>query len=237
MRLDGLEISCGDLVTFSATSTDLAFLVVEIYQHACQQNPHEMLKAQKCEISENTVVKLTEDFNVTCPVACAHKLNTKISSSVAKAVQEVKKRAIVRCAESLNQYAEDRGYQLRARRHDLAAKIRGEIKKTMTTKAACSCSLKIGPADLSKDLEVLSLTLENGFKVSKSKHNLDDLDFLLGKEWDVKIKPDNHFFYVTYAEFALDISTRTLVMKVKFAESTCSFRAESYRSDTASDCC
>ena len=196
-----------------------------------------MLKAQKCEISKNTVVKLTEDFNVTCPVACAHKLNTKISSSVAKAVQEVKKRAIVRCAESLNQYAEDRGYQLRARRHDLAAKIRGEIKKTMTTKAARSCSLKIGPADLSKDLEVLSLTLENGFKVSKSKHNLDDLDFLLGKEWDVKIKPDNHFFYVTYAEFALDISTRTLVMKVKFAESTCSFRAESYRSDTASDCC
>ena len=62
MRLDGLEISCGDLVTFSATSTDLAFLVVEIYQHACQQNPHEMLKAQKCEISENAVVKLTEDF-------------------------------------------------------------------------------------------------------------------------------------------------------------------------------
>ena len=237
MRPDGLEISCGDLVTFSATSTDLAFLVVEIYQRACQQNPHEMLKAQKCEISENTVVKLTEDFNVTCPVACAHKLNTKISSSVAKAVQEVKKKAIVRCAESLNQYAEDRGYQLRARRHDLAAKIRGEIKKTMTTKAARSCSLKIGAADLSKDLEVLSLTLENGFKVSKSKHNLDDLDFLLGKEWDVKIKPDNHFFYVTYAEFALDISTRTLVMKVKFAESTCSFRAESYRSDTASDCC
>ena len=62
MRLDGLEISCGDLVTFSATSTDLAFLVVEIYQHACQQNLHEMLKAQKCEISENSVVKLTEDF-------------------------------------------------------------------------------------------------------------------------------------------------------------------------------
>ena len=62
MRLDGLEISCGDLVTFSATSTDLAFLVVEIYLHACQQNPHEMLKAQKCEISENAVVKLTEDF-------------------------------------------------------------------------------------------------------------------------------------------------------------------------------
>ena len=49
-------------MTFSATSTDLAFLVVEIYQHACQQNLHEMLKAQKCEISENSVVKLTEDF-------------------------------------------------------------------------------------------------------------------------------------------------------------------------------
>ena len=103
MRPGGLEISYGDLVTFSATSTDLAFLVVEINQHACQQNPHEMLTAQKCEISENTVFKLgmTEDFNVTCPVACAHKLNTKISYSLAKAAQEVKKRAIVRCAESL----------------------------------------------------------------------------------------------------------------------------------------
>ena len=88
-------------MTFSATRTDLTFLVVEIYQHACQQNPHEMLTAQKCEISENTVVKLTEDFNVTCPVACAHKLNTKISYSLAKAAQEVKKRAIVRCAEFL----------------------------------------------------------------------------------------------------------------------------------------
>ena len=54
-------------------------------------------------------------LNVTCPVACAHKMNTKISSSLAKAVQEVKKRVIVHCAESLNQYAEDRGYQLCAR--------------------------------------------------------------------------------------------------------------------------
>ena len=54
-------------------------------------------------------------LNVTCPVACALKMNTKISSSLAKAVQEVKKRAIVHCAESLNQYAEDRGYQLCAR--------------------------------------------------------------------------------------------------------------------------
>jgi len=76
------------------------------------------------EISENTVVKLTEDFNVTCPVECAHKLNTKISSSLAKAVQEVKKRAIVRCAESLNQYAEDRGYQLRARLYKITQIVR-----------------------------------------------------------------------------------------------------------------
>ena len=42
-------------------------------------------------------------------------MNTKILSSLAKAVQEVKKRVIVHCAESLNQYAEDRGYQLCAR--------------------------------------------------------------------------------------------------------------------------
>ena len=63
-------------------------------------------------------------LNVTCPVAFAHKMNTKISSSLAKAVQEVKKRAIVHCAESLNQYAEDRGYQLCARLYKITQIVR-----------------------------------------------------------------------------------------------------------------
>ena len=51
-------------------------------------------------------------------------MNTKISSSLAKAVQEVKKRAIVHCAESLNQYAEDRGYQLCARLYKITQIVR-----------------------------------------------------------------------------------------------------------------
>ena len=58
-------------------------------------------------------------LNVTCPVACAHKLNTKISSSLAKAVQEV-----IHCAESLNRYAEDRGYQLCARLYKITQIVR-----------------------------------------------------------------------------------------------------------------
>lgn len=121
--------------------------------------------------------------------------------------------------------------------YKLAAKLRGEIRKAMTTKAARSCTLKIGPANLATDLELLSLTLESGFRTTKSKNNLADFDSLLGSNWDVKKKPDDHFFYVTYAEFALDVSTRALIMKIKFAESTCAFRPDSYRADTAADCC
>ena len=106
----------------------------------------------------------------------------------------------------------------------------------MTTKAARCCTIKVGPASLSTDLELLSLTTENGFKATKSKTDLADIDPLLGGNWDVKMKSDNHFFYVTYAEFAVDVTTRSLAMKIKFAESTCAFRPDSYRADTAADC-
>ena len=233
VRPDGVEIGCGDLVTVAPTCTDLAFIIVEIYQ----QDLRKMMKAQKCEFSDGMVAKLDEQFNLTCLVTSVHKADSKISSNFTKTVQDIRRKAILRCADSQRQNAGNREYQLQVRKHELAAKLRGEIRKAMTTKAARSCTLKIGPANLATDLELLSLTLESGFRTTKSKNNLADLDPLLGSNWDVKKKPDDHFFYVTYAEFALDVSTRALIMKIKFAESTCAFRPDSYRADTAADCC
>ena len=106
----------------------------------------------------------------------------------------------------------------------------------MTTKAARNCTFKIGPANLATDLELLSLTLESRFRTTKSKKVIADFDLLLGSNWDVKKKPDDHF-YANYAEFSLDVSTRALITKIKFAKSTCAFRPDSYRADTAADCC
>ena len=233
VRPDGVEIGCGDLVTVAPTCTDLAFFIVEIYQ----QDWREMIKAQKCEFSDGMVAKLDERFNLTCPVTSVHKADSKISSHFTKTVQDVRRKAILRCADLQRQNAGNREYQLQVRKHELAAKLREEIRKAMTTKAACSCTFKIGPANLATDLKLLSLTLESGFRTTKSKNNLADFDPLLGSNWDVKKKQDDHFFYVTYAEFALDVSTRALIMKIKFAESTCIFRPDSYRADTAADCC
>ena len=233
VRPDGVEISCGDLVTVAPTCTDLTFIVIEIYQ----QDSREMMKAQKCELSDGMAAKLDEQFNMTCPVTSIHKVDSKISSHFTKTVQDVRRKAILRCADSQRQNAGNRTYQLQVRKHELAVKLRGEIRRAMTTKAVRNCTLKIGPANLATDLELLSLTLQNGFRTTKSKNVLADFDPLLGSNWDVKKKPDDHFFYVTYAEFALEVSTRALIMKMKFAESTCAFRQDSYRSDTAADCC
>ena len=233
VRPDGVEISCGDLVTIAPICTDLAFIIIEIYQ----EDLREMMKAQKCEFSDGMVAKLDEQFNLTCPVTSVHKADSKISSKFTKTVQDIRRKAILRCADSQRQNAGNREYQLQVRKHELAAKLRGEIRKAMTTKAARNCTFKIGPANLATDLELLSLTLESGFRTTKSKNVLADFDPLLGSNWDVKKKPDDHFFYVTYAEFALDVPTRALVTKIKFAESTCAFRPDSYRADTAADCC
>ena len=233
VRPDGVEISCGDLVTIAPICTDLAFIIIEIYQ----EDLREMMKAQKCEFSDGMVAKLDEQFNLTCPVTSVHKADSKISSKFTKTMQDIRRKAILRCADSQRQNAGNREYQLQVRKHELAAKLRGEIRKAMTTKAARNCTFKIGPANLATDLELLSLTLESGFRTTKSKNVLADFDPLLGSNWDVKKKPDDHFFYVTYAEFALDVPTRALVTKIKFAESTCAFRPDSYRADTAADCC
>ena len=224
VRPDGVEVSCGSLVTFVPTCSDLAFLVTEIFF----KDSREMLKAQKCELSENTTSKLTEDFIVTCPVTSVSKLDLKTSNALTKTALEVRGRAVIRCAESLRHYAGNHAYQLRNRQHDLTARIREEVKKTMTAKAARTSTIKLGPSSLSTDLELLSLNMENGFKTTKSKADLTD--------WDVKIKPDERFFYVTFAEFTLDVSSRSLAMKVKFAESTCAFHPDSYRTDTDADC-
>ena len=233
VRPDGVEISCGDLVTIAPICTDLAFIIIEIYQ----EDLREMMKAQKCEFSDGMVAKLDEQFNLTCPVTSVHKADSKISSKFTKTVQDIRRKAILRCADSQRQNAGNREYQLQVRKHELAAKLRGEIRKAMTTKAARNCTFKIGPANLATDLELLSLTLESGFRTTKSKNVLADFDPLLGSNWDVKKKPDDHFFYVTYAEFALDVSTRALITKIKFAESMCAFRQDSYLADTAADCC
>ena len=175
---------------------------------------------------------------MTCPVTSVCRFSGKnYSNLICKTIQEVKKKAIIRCTESLRHYAANQEYQLRSRKHELAAKLRGEIQRAMTTKAARTCTLKVGSANLSTDLEILTLTMESGFRAVKSKDLLADLDPLLGGIWDVKIKPDSHIFYVTHAEFALDIASRSLSMKIKFAESTCAFRPDSYRADTAADCC
>ena len=91
VRPDGVEIGCGDLLTVAPTCTDLAFIVIEIYQ----QDLHEMMKAQKCELFDGMVAKLDEQFNMTCPVTSIHKVDSKISSHFTKTVQDVWRKAIL----------------------------------------------------------------------------------------------------------------------------------------------
>ena len=96
---DGVEISCGDLVTVVPTSTDLAFIVIEIYQ----QDSREIMTAQKSELSDGMAVKLTDHFNMTCPVTSIHKVDTKISPHFTKTAQDVCRKAILLCADSQRQ--------------------------------------------------------------------------------------------------------------------------------------
>ena len=229
---DGVEISCGDLVKFAPSCTDLAFMVTEI----CLQDSRKVLKAQKCEVEESTALKLSQDFTVTCPVTSVNKLELKTSPVLSKTAVGIRGRAILRCAESLRHHAGNHPYQLRYRQHELAARIREEVRRSMTAKAARTSTIKLGPASLSTDLELLSLKVENGFKSTKSRVDLADLDTLFGRNWDVKVKPDKRFFYVTLAEFMLDVSSRSLAIRVKFAESTCTFHPDRYRTNTDTDC-
>ena len=162
--------------------------------------------------------------------------NAKFSPQLKKEVLEVRQRSILRFSQSLQLNASNRSYQLQARRNDIAAKLRQEIQKGMSLKAARTFTIRLGPADLRHDLELLGLAIENSFKVEKPKNRLADLDPLLGKNWDIKLKQDDRFFYITSTEIALEMPSRTLLVKIKFAESTCPFRQDSYREDTAADC-
>ena len=131
----------------------------------------------------------------------------------------------------------NRVYQLQVWRYDLAAKLRCEIHRGMSFRAARNFIIKMGPAELRHDLELLGLAVDNSFKEEKSKNRLADLDSLLGEKWDVKVKDDDRYFYANFAEFSLDLPSRSLLVKFKFAGSTCSFRQDSYRQDTVADCC
>ena len=175
------------------------------------------MKAQKCEFSDGMVAKLDEQFSFTCPITSVHKTDSKISSQFTKTVQDIWRKAILRCADSQRQNAGNRKYQLQVRKHELAAKLRGEIRKAMTMKAAHNCTFKIGPANLATDLKLLSLTLESRFRTTKSKKVIADFDLLLGSNWDVKKKPDHHFFYITYTEFALDNENQVRQVHVRIS--------------------
>ena len=138
--------------------------------------------------------KLDEQFNTTCPVTSIHKVDSKISTDYTKTVQDIRKKAILRCADSQRQNAGNREYQLQVRKHELAVKLRGEIRRAMTTKAFRNFTLEIGPANLATELELLSLTLQSGFRTTKSKNVLTELDPLLGSKWDVGKKLEDHLF-------------------------------------------
>ena len=234
VRPDGEEVRCGDLVTLSSSCADVVFAVLEIYEGASHDI---LLNAQKCQLSDGVAVGLVANFSLTCPASAVFTVQgTTLSVQFRKPLLDIRQKSILRVSQSLQQHLSDRANQLRVRRNDLASKLRSEIQKGMSTKAARSFSVKLGPADLHCDLELLELTIGNNFKVEKPKTRLSDLDPLLGVKWDVKLKQDDHFFYVTFTEFALDVPSRSLIAKIKFAESTCAFRHASYRQHSAAVC-
>ena len=236
VRLDGVKISCVDLMSLTPNSADVVFIDLELYQD--ESGFEVLLNAQKCQLSDSVAVGLLENFRLTCPASAVHTLqDTKLSSQLKKAVLEVRQGAVLRLSQSLQLHMANRAYQLQVRRFDFAAKLRCEIHRGMSSKAARTFVIKMGPADLRHDLELLGLAVDNNFKVEKSKNRLNELDTLLGENWDVKLKQDDCYFYATFAEFALDLPSRSLLVKIKFAESTCSFRQDSYRQGTAADCC
>ena len=73
-----MVISCADLVTFSPTCTDLAFMVAEIYQ----QDSREMMRAQRCKLTDGVASMMEEDVNMTCPVISVHHFNSKSCSNL-----------------------------------------------------------------------------------------------------------------------------------------------------------
>ena len=235
IRTDGDEVSCSDLVSLSLNCADVVFAVLEIYEGGAGRDI--LLNAEKCLLSNGVAVALTANFSLTCPASAVFSVcGTKFSVPFRKLLLGVRQKAILRVSESLQLHLSYRTDQLDVRRNDLASKLRTKIQRGMSSKAACSFSIKLGPADLNYDLQLLELAITNNCKVEKSKPRLGDLDPLLGKKWDIKLKQDNRFFYVTFTEFALDVPSRSLLAKIKFAESTCAFRQASYLEDAASGC-
>lgn len=180
VRLDGNKISCGDLVSLTPKSADVVFIVLELYQD--EFGFEVLLNAQKCQFSDGVAVRLLANFRLTCPASAVHTLqDTKLSSQLKKAVLEIRQGAILRLSQSLQLHMANRAYQLQVRRYDLAAKLRCEIHRGMSSKAARTFVIKMGPADLRHDLELLGLAVDNNFKVEKSKNRLHGLDPCLVK--------------------------------------------------------
>ena len=165
-------------MSLTPNSADVVFIVLELYQD--ESGLEVLINAQKCQLSDGVAVRPLANFRLTCPASAVHTLqDTKLSSQLKKVVLEVRQGAILRLSQSLQLHMANRAYQLQVRRYDLAAKLRCEIYRGMSSKAARTFVIKMGPADLRHDLELLGLAVENNFKVEKSKNRLDVLDPLL----------------------------------------------------------
>ena len=179
-------------MNLSPNAADVVFLVLEVYQE--EMSGDLLMNVQKCQLSDGVAVRSSSNFRLTCPVSEVYKLqNPKFSPQLKKEVLEVRQRSILRFSQSLQLNASNHFYQLQARRNDNAAKLRQEIQKGMSLKAARTFTIRLGLADLRHDLELLGLAIENSFKVEKPKNRLADLDPLLGKNWDIKLKQDDRF--------------------------------------------
>lgn len=157
VRIDGIEISCGDLINLSPNSPDLMFVVLELYKEEARDEI--LLKAQKFDLSEGVPVCLAANYTLTCPVSAVQKLRgIKLSTPMKKAVLDIQQRSTMRFSQSLQIHLGNRNYQLQARCYDLASQLRCEIQKAISTKPARSATIKLGPADLHHDFELLVLS-------------------------------------------------------------------------------
>ena len=158
VRVDGIKISCGDLVSLTPNSADVVFIVLELYRE--ESGLEVLLNAQKCQLSDGVAVRPLANFRLICPVSAVHTLqDTKISSQLKKMVLEVRQGAILGLSQSLQLHMANRAYRLQVRRYDLAAKLHCEIYRGMSSKAARTFVIKMGPADLRHDLELLGLAV------------------------------------------------------------------------------
>ena len=179
-----------------------AVFVLELCQH--ESGFEVLLNAQKCQFSDGVAIRLLPNFRLTCPVSAVHTLqDTKLSSQLKKVVLKVRQGAILQLSQSLQLHMANHAYQLQVRWYELEAKLRCEIHRGMTSKAARTFTIKMGTADLHHNLELLGLAVDNNFKVEKSKNRLDDLDPLLGAKWDIRLKQDDRYYVLTHEFISL----------------------------------